>query len=64
MFLTKATTNISLGALLKSAREIMRKDKGLPIPGSEGVLACGFEHRPGAWFCNCRGALAYEYGQR
>ena len=42
----------------------MRKDKGLngdldslPIPGSVGVLACEFEHRPGAWFSNSWGAL-------
>jgi hypothetical protein len=49
------TTAQSLGALLKSARDIMRKDKGLngdpdrlPMSCSAAVLGCGFEHRPGA----------------
>jgi hypothetical protein len=41
--------------LLKSARDIMRKDKGLnggldrlPLQCSVAVLGCGFQHRPGA----------------
>ncbi|HEY5909652.1 MAG TPA: hypothetical protein VJA21_03500 [Verrucomicrobiae bacterium] len=49
----------------------MRKNKGLngdldrlPLAGSAGVLACEFEHRPGAWFCKRVRALAYDYGQR
>jgi hypothetical protein len=49
------TTAQSLGALLKSARDIMRKDKGLngdldrlPKPRSAAVPGCEFEHRPGA----------------
>lgn len=52
---TSSTTAQSLGALLKSARDIMRKDKGLngdldpmPMPRSAAVPGCGFEHRPGA----------------
>ncbi len=49
------TTAQSLGVLLKAARDIMRKDKGLngdldrlPMPRSAAVPGCGFEHRPGA----------------
>jgi len=51
----------SLGALLKSARDIMRKDKGLngdldrlPMPRSAVVLGCGFRHHPGARTWNWR----------
>jgi len=50
-----STTAQSLGALLKSTRDIMRKDKGLngdldrlPMPRSAAVLGCEFQHRPGA----------------
>jgi hypothetical protein len=46
------TTAQSLGALLKSARDIMRKDNGLngdldrlPMPCSAAVLGCGLERR-------------------
>jgi hypothetical protein len=46
------TTAQSLGSLLKSARDIMRKDKGLngdldrlPMHCSAAVLGCGFERR-------------------
>ena len=46
------TTAQSLGSLLKSARDIMRKDKGLngdldrlPMRCSAAVLGCGFERR-------------------
>ena len=56
---TTPTTAQSFGALLKSARDIMRKDKGLngdlsrlPMPRSAAVPGCGFEHRPGAPFRN------------
>ena len=45
---------VPLGALLKFARDIMRKDKGLngdldrlPMTRSAGVLACELDHRPG-----------------
>ena len=59
-----ATTAQSLGALLKSARDIMRKDTGLdgdvarlPEQRSAAVLGCEFEHRPGACPQNwCRDA--------
>ncbi len=54
---TTPTTAQSLGALLKSARDIMRKDKGLngdhdrlPMQRSAAVPGCEFEHRPGACF--------------
>ncbi|MBI4327413.1 MAG: hypothetical protein HY674_19440 [Chloroflexi bacterium] len=72
------TTAQSLGALLKSARDIMRKDKGLngdldrlPMPRSAAVPGCEFEHRPGACPPNWRrdatttrrrGRLRYVYG--
>ncbi len=55
------TTAQSLGALLKSAPDIMRKDKGLngdfdrlPMPRSAAVLGCEFERRPGAFPRNWR----------
>ena len=55
------TTSQSLGSLIKSARDIMRKDKGLngdldrlPQPGSAAVLGCEFPHRPGAFSSNCQ----------
>ena len=58
---TQPTTAQSLGALLKSARDIMRKDKGLngdldrlPIACSAAVLGCEFKHRPGACPLNWR----------
>jgi len=57
----QSTTAQSLGALLKSARDIMRKDKGLngdldrlPMACSAAVLGCEFEHRPGACPSNWR----------
>lgn len=50
------TTVQSLRALLKSARAIMRKDKGLngdlerlPRTRSAAVSGCEFQHRSGAW---------------
>ena len=55
------TTAQSLAALLKSARDITRKDKGLngdldrlPVPCSAAVPGCGFKHRPGARSLNWR----------
>ena len=55
------TTVQSLGALLKSARDIMRKDKGLngdldrlPEHRSAAVPGCEFQHRPGACARNWR----------
>jgi hypothetical protein len=57
----RPATAQSLGALLKSARDIMRKDKGfngdldrLPMPCSAAVPGCGFWHRPGARTRNWR----------
>ena len=73
-----ATTAQSLSALLKSARDIMRKDTGLdgdvarlPEQRSAAVLGCEFEHRLGAcpqyWrrdaaLTRRRGRLRYVHG--
>lgn len=59
---TQPTTVQSLGALLKSARSIIRNDKGpngdldrLPMPCSVAVLGCGLKRRLAAR----RRSLAY-----
>ena len=58
---THPTTAQSLGALLKSARDIMRMDKELngdldrlSMPCSAAVPGCEFAHRPGARSWNWR----------
>ena len=54
--MTSPATAQSFGTLLKSAHDIMRKDRGLngdrnrpPRRRSAAVLGCEFEHRLGAW---------------
>ena len=57
MALIHSTESSSRIALLKSARDIRRKDKSLdrlPVPCSAAVLGCGFEHRLGARATNWR----------
>ena len=69
--MSQPTTAQSLGALLKSARDIMRKDKGLngeldrlPEERSAAVLGCEFEHRLGACPQNLRRVAARTRRQR
>jgi len=57
MALIQSTESSNRIALLKSARDIRRKDKSLdrlPMPCSAAVRGCGFEHRLGARAKNWR----------